>query len=78
MLSKNEICLFFVENQVGKPNELKDSCSVWEEILNLQKSQIKNLLSLSNLLNNRKQTILSTIRDAEKRYKEATDKLGQA
>nr|AND47852.1 CF0 subunit I of ATP synthase [Sphagnum strictum] len=33
---------------------------------------------LSNLLNNRKQTILSTIRDAEERYKEATDKLGQA
>ncbi len=33
---------------------------------------------MSNLLNNRKQTILSTIRDAEERYKEATDKLGQA
>jgi len=33
---------------------------------------------LRNLLNNRKQTILSTIRDAEERYKEATDKLGQA
>jgi len=26
-----------VENRAGKPNELKDSCSVWEEILNLQK-----------------------------------------
>nr|UPM51624.1 ATP synthase subunit b [Takakia lepidozioides] len=33
---------------------------------------------LSNLSNNRKQTILSTIRDAEERYKEATDKLEQA
>jgi len=33
---------------------------------------------LSNLLNTCKQTILSTIRDAEERYKEATDKLGQA
>ncbi len=33
---------------------------------------------MSNLLNNRKQTILSTICDAEERYKEATDKLGQA
>ncbi len=33
---------------------------------------------MSNLSNNRKQTILSTIRDAEERYKEATDKLGQA
>ncbi len=46
--------------------------------MNLQKSLKKNLLSLSNLSNNRKQTILSTIRDAEERYKEATDKLGQA
>nr|QTT78464.1 ATP synthase CF0 B subunit [Andreaea rupestris var. fauriei] len=33
---------------------------------------------LSNLLSNRKQTILSTIDDAEERYKEATDKLKQA
>nr|YP_009559603.1 ATP synthase CF0 subunit I [Diphasiastrum digitatum]AZU95400.1 ATP synthase CF0 subunit I [Diphasiastrum digitatum] len=33
---------------------------------------------LSNLLTNRKRTILSTIRDAEERYKEATDKLKQA
>jgi len=30
------------------------------------------------LLNNCKQTILSTIRDVEEQYKEATDKLGQA
>nr|YP_009668212.1 ATP synthase CF0 subunit I [Bazzania praerupta]QCW58988.1 ATP synthase CF0 subunit I [Bazzania praerupta] len=34
--------------------------------------------SLSNLLKNRKLTILNTIRDAEERYKEATDKLTQA
>nr|WRK68007.1 AtpF [Phylloglossum drummondii] len=33
---------------------------------------------LSNLLSNRKQTILSTIRNAEERYEEATDKLKQA
>nr|NP_569615.1 ATP synthase CF0 B subunit [Psilotum nudum]Q8WI29.1 RecName: Full=ATP synthase subunit b, chloroplastic; AltName: Full=ATP synthase F(0) sector subunit b; AltName: Full=ATPase subunit I [Psilotum nudum]AGC26779.1 ATP synthase subunit b [Psilotum nudum]BAB84202.1 ATP synthase subunit CF0 I [Psilotum nudum] len=33
---------------------------------------------LTNLLVNRKQTILSTIRDAEERYREATDKLKQA
>jgi len=33
---------------------------------------------LNNLLNNRKQTILSTINDAEERYNEATDKLNQA
>jgi F-type H+-transporting ATPase subunit b len=33
---------------------------------------------LSNLLKNRKSTILNTIRDAEERYKEATDKLKQA
>nr|YP_010033297.1 ATP synthase CF0 subunit I [Diplophyllum taxifolium]QOW40240.1 ATP synthase CF0 subunit I [Diplophyllum taxifolium] len=33
---------------------------------------------LSNLLKNRKLTILNTIRDAEERYKEATDKLKQA
>nr|YP_009522517.1 ATP synthase subunit b [Dumortiera hirsuta]AXQ02615.1 ATP synthase subunit b [Dumortiera hirsuta] len=33
---------------------------------------------LSNLLKNRKQTILNTIQDAEERYKEATDKLNQA
>nr|QWW93175.1 ATP synthase CF0 subunit I [Lunularia cruciata] len=34
--------------------------------------------SLSNLLKNRKLTILNTIQDAEERYKEATDKLNQA
>nr|YP_009667964.1 ATP synthase CF0 subunit I [Jubula hutchinsiae]QCW58740.1 ATP synthase CF0 subunit I [Jubula hutchinsiae] len=34
--------------------------------------------SLSNLLKNRKLTILNTIRDAEERYKEATYKLNQA
>nr|YP_009667798.1 ATP synthase CF0 subunit I [Porella perrottetiana]QCW58574.1 ATP synthase CF0 subunit I [Porella perrottetiana] len=34
--------------------------------------------SLSNLLKNRKLTILNTIRDAEERYKEATYKLKQA
>nr|YP_009109437.1 ATP synthase I subunit [Sanionia uncinata]AIW52125.1 ATP synthase I subunit [Sanionia uncinata] len=33
---------------------------------------------LNNLLSNRKQTILNTINDAEKRYNEATDKLDQA
>jgi len=33
---------------------------------------------LSNLLNNRKQTILSTIRDAEERYQTAIEKLNQA
>jgi F-type H+-transporting ATPase subunit b len=33
---------------------------------------------LNNLLSNRKQTILNTINDAEKRYNEATDKLNQA
>lgn len=61
-----------------KPNELKNSCSVWEEIYNSLKSPINNLLSLNNLLSNRKQTILNTINDAEKRYNEATDKLNQA
>jgi F-type H+-transporting ATPase subunit b len=57
---------------------LKNSCSVWEEIYNSLKSSINNLLSLNNLLSNRKQTILNTINDAEKRYNEATDKLNQA
>nr|YP_010488527.1 ATP synthase CF0 subunit I [Japanobotrychium lanuginosum]UAT96954.1 ATP synthase CF0 subunit I [Japanobotrychium lanuginosum] len=33
---------------------------------------------LTNLLGNRKRTILSTIRDAEERYGEATDRLKQA
>lgn len=33
---------------------------------------------LTNILNNRKETILSTIRDAEERYQEATEKLNQA
>nr|YP_009867496.1 ATP synthase CF0 subunit I [Cratoneuron filicinum]QKG04708.1 ATP synthase CF0 subunit I [Cratoneuron filicinum] len=33
---------------------------------------------LNNLLSNRKQTILNTINDAEKRYDEATDKLNKA
>lgn len=33
---------------------------------------------MNNLLSNRKQTILSTINDAEERYNEATDKLNQA
>lgn len=57
---------------------MKNSCSVWEEIYNSLKSSINNLLSLNNLLSNRKQTILNTINDAEKRYNEATDKLDQA
>jgi F-type H+-transporting ATPase subunit b len=57
---------------------LKNSCSVWEEIYNSLKCSINNLLSLNNLLSNRKQTILNTINDAEKRYNEATDKLNQA
>lgn len=57
---------------------MKNSCSVWEEIYNSLKSPINNLLSLNNLLSNRKQTILNTINDAEKRYNEATDKLNQA
>jgi F-type H+-transporting ATPase subunit b len=57
---------------------LKNSCSVWEEIYNSLKSSINNLLSLNNLLSNRKQTILNTINDAEERYNEATDKLNQA
>lgn len=57
---------------------MKNSCSVWEEIHNSLKSSINNLLSLNNLLSNRKQTILNTINDAEKRYNEATDKLNQA
>nr|YP_010386156.1 ATP synthase CF0 B subunit [Cosmarium ochthodes]UPO65282.1 ATP synthase CF0 B subunit [Cosmarium ochthodes] len=34
--------------------------------------------SLTTILNNRKETILSTIRDAEERYQEAIDKLNQA
>jgi F-type H+-transporting ATPase subunit b len=34
--------------------------------------------SLTSILNNRKETILSTIRDAEERYQEATEKLNQA
>nr|QKQ14621.1 CF0 subunit I of ATP synthase [Zygnema circumcarinatum] len=33
---------------------------------------------LTTLLNNRRETIISTIRDAEERYQEATDKLNQA
>nr|AJB98533.1 ATP synthase CF0 B subunit [Botrychium sp. ternatum/japonicum] len=33
---------------------------------------------LTNLLGNRKRTILNTIRDAEERYREATDRLKQA
>lgn len=57
---------------------MKNSCSVWEEIINSEKFSIINLLSLNNLLSNRKQTILSTINDAEERYNEATDKLNQA
>lgn len=37
-----------------------------------------DLLSLTTLLNNRKEAILSTIRDAEERYQEATNKLKEA
>jgi len=33
---------------------------------------------LTTILNNRKETILSTIRDAEERYQQATEKLNQA
>lgn len=40
--------------------------------------QINHLLSLSTILNNRKEAILSTIRDAEERYQEATNQLEQA
>lgn len=37
-----------------------------------------HLLSLSTILKNRKEAILSTIRDAEERYQEATNQLEQA
>lgn len=37
-----------------------------------------HLLSLSTLLKNRKETILSTIRDAEQRYEEAANELQKA
>lgn len=58
---------------------MKNSCPVWEEIENPGlEIWINFLLSLSTLLNNRKESILSTIRDAEERYQEATEKLNQA
>jgi F-type H+-transporting ATPase subunit b len=43
-----------------------------------QWNTIDNLFSLTTLLTNRKETILSTIRDAEQRYQEAVEKLNQA
>lgn len=39
---------------------------------------LSHLLSLSTILSNRKQTILSTIRDAEERFQEAANQLEQA
>jgi len=52
---------------------LKDSCSVCEGTI-----FFNHLLSLSTILSNRKEAILSTIRDAEERYQEATNQLEQA
>ena len=39
---------------------------------------LNHLLSLSSILSNRKEAILSTIRDAEERFQEATNQLEQA
>lgn len=39
---------------------------------------LNHLLSLSTILSNRKEAILSTIRDAEERFQEATNQLEQA
>ena len=68
----------FSKKRAGKPNGSKDPCSVWEEITSLRKSEICNPLSLINFLENRKRTILNTIRDAEERQKEASNKLQKA
>ena len=42
------------------------------------KYKSNRLLSLTTLLENRKESIVSTIRDAEQRYQEAIEKLSQA
>nr|YP_009974104.1 ATP synthase CF0 subunit I [Marattia laxa]QNH94018.1 ATP synthase CF0 subunit I [Marattia laxa] len=47
-------------------------------LIYLGKGVCAGCILLNNLLENRKQTILSTIRDAEERYEEATEKLNQA
>lgn len=58
---------------------MKDSSSVWEGIESSGFVQgVLSLLSLSTLLNDRRDTILNTIRNAEERYQEATEKLNQA
>ena len=64
--------------RAGKPNGSKHPCSVWEEVASLRESEICNPLSLINFLENRERTILNTIRDAEERHKEASNKLQKA
>ncbi|MCO5605505.1 hypothetical protein L7F22_059688 [Adiantum nelumboides] len=70
--------LIRTEKRAGKPNGLKNPCSVWEEIASLRKLKICNPLSLINFLENRERTISNTIRDAEERHTEATEKLRRA
>ena len=66
------------ERRAGKPDGLKDPCPVWEEIISLRKWKICNPLSLINFLENRERTISNTIRDADERHTEATEKLRRA
>lgn len=57
---------------------MKISCPVWEEIIRFPNRINLFSTSLTSILTNRKETILTTIRDAEERYQEATAKLNQA
>lgn len=70
--------LIYWYKRAGKPNGSKNPCSVWEEITSFRESEICNPLSLINLLDNRRRTILNTIQDAEERNEEATKKLQRA
>lgn len=57
---------------------MRNTCPVWEGIFFLFKEQEKCLLSLTNLLENRKGLLLSTIKDAEERYQKALEDFNNA
>ncbi|KAF1862726.1 hypothetical protein Lal_00035826 [Lupinus albus] len=75
---KGSVCELFISRI--EPNESKDSCLVREEIIDILKlNEWKdNLLSLSNLLDNRKQRILKTIRNSEELREGAIEQLEKA
>jgi F-type H+-transporting ATPase subunit b len=72
--------VFFIFNKhtgkLDEPNRFMSSLG--RDKLCLFLNKYKDSTSLQNLLDNRKETILSTIRDAEECYKEAEEKLKQA